>query len=155
MKPTLPIICLIFFSCGSISAQPPGARTIDELIKEASQQVPQGDWKKLEGFETWKIERFVEMTRFFSNTDRYAFMTTQGKEFSILIESDGRWPVSNLESVGNRFYLEFEGKRFPFLPKSVEEKSVVAVLRSTPNSARFKKSRRYIHVKSLLDAFEN
>jgi len=143
----------MFLACGRISAQHPSANPIDELIKEASQQLPQGDWKELEGFETWKIERFVEMTRFLSNADHYDFQITHGEEFSIIVESDGRWPVTDLESLGNRFYLEFEGKRCPFLPQSVEEKSVVAVLRSTPNIPRFKKSRRYIHVKGLLDAF--
>jgi hypothetical protein len=122
---------------------------------QATPQRPQGDWNDLQGFETWKIERFLERTRFFHNANHYAFQTTQGKEFSIIVESDGRWPVADLESVGKRFYLEFEGKRFIFLPRSVEEKSVVAVLRSTPNIPRFKKSRRYIHVKALLDAFEN
>lgn len=147
--------CLIFLNYSSISAQNHSANSIDELIKEARPQIAWGDWNDLAGFETWKVDRFLERTRFFNNSDHYVFLTRHGKEFSIIVESVRLWPVTDLESVGTTFCLEVDGKRYPFVPKSTEERCVVRVLHSTPKILKLKKSRRYIHVQNLIDAFEN
>jgi len=155
MKLTLPKACLIFLNCASISAQTPSTNSIDELIKGARGQIAWGDWNDLAGLETWKVDRFLERTPFFNNSVHYAFLTTHGKEFSIIVESERLWPVTDLESVGTTFCLEVDGTRYPFAPKSSEERSVVRILHSTPKIMKLKKSRRYIHVQNLIDAIEN
>ena len=153
MKPNLLIAYLILLAPFLAFAQKQDAQSIDDLIREASNREV-GDWKDLRDFESWKIERFLKRTLLFSNSIRFDFQATHGSEVSIFVEVDGRWPPSTLSSPQNRFFVVFEDKYYPFLPGSTEERAVRRVLATTPAILRLKRSRRYEHVQSLLEAFE-
>jgi hypothetical protein len=153
MKLNLAKVGLVLSASAFILSKPATGNSIDDLIREASQQKNLGDWKDLRDFETWKIHRFLERAMFFSNTVRFGFLTAEDKEFSVVVVSGGRWPEATINNPRNRYYVEFDNKYYPFLPGSAEERKVFQVLSSTPIVPRLIKSRRYEHVQSLLDAF--
>ena len=152
MKLLLPIACLCFAASSFIFAQATTARSIDDLIAEASHQTNFREWKELRGFESWKVQRFVERTRFFDHTVRFGFQTTDDREFSIIVESAGNWPDATSGKSLIRFFVEFENKFYPFLPSSAEARDVFRVLSSTPKHPRLKEIRRFEHEQSLLNA---